>query len=584
MDRETRNSIQHATQAARQLLELEYAEQLEGVFDIRLDGTIAAEPGDHLDATQRALRAKLVAAVEHQRSDELTRADAVTSHVRESAFTTLNRFVALKMLEARELIQECVSQGDQSAGFKEFTGLAPGLIQRLGHGYRFYIESLYDEIGREVRVLFDRRNPASFLWPRRPVLLELLNTLNAPELSKIWIEDETIGWVYQYFNGEDERRKMREESQAPRNSRELAVRNQFFTPRYIVQFLVDNTLGRIWFEMMQGETRLRRLEYLVRRQHENFLAEDDTVPEIPEGVRFGDTPEHPLPIPFRKKKDPRDIKILDPACGSGHFLLYAFDLLLTIYEEAWHDEAAALNDQSGTSLRADYPELGALRIAAPALIMGHNLHGIEIDPRAAQIAALAIWLRAQRAFQEIMLSRTQRPAITKTNIVVAEPMPGEAAVREVFIAGLDPHFGKLLNRIFDLMGLAGEAGFLLRITEAIDESIKQIYGGIGGLFAKSEENEWAQLARACRTSLEDFTANAATSGTFTRQLFAGDAARGLGFIDVCSRRYDAILMNPPFGDLSVRSKGHLQNRYAAAKSEISAITSVPTIIRTNSIG
>src|SRR3954451_24886734 len=92
-------------------------------------------------------------------------------------------------------------------------------------------------------------------------------------------------------------------SQAPRTSRELAVRNQFFTPRYVVQFLTDNTLGRIWLQMRDGQTALAdRCEYLVR---------DEAVAQ-------------------RSKKDPRDIKILDPACGSGHFLLYAFDLLLVI--------------------------------------------------------------------------------------------------------------------------------------------------------------------------------------------------------------------------------------------------------------
>ena len=80
--------------------------------------------------------------------------------------------------------------------------------------------------------------------------------LNAPDLAGIWAEDETIGWVYQFFNGADERKKMREESQAPRNSRELAVRNQFFTPRYVVQFLVDNTLGRTWLrDVRRGLTR-----------------------------------------------------------------------------------------------------------------------------------------------------------------------------------------------------------------------------------------------------------------------------------------------------------------------------------------
>src|SRR5262249_23888052 len=92
------------------------------------------------------------------------------------------------------------------------------------------------------------------------------------EVAPLWAEDETIGWIYQYFNSKEERKKMRDESAAPRNSRELAVRNQFFTPRYVVEFLTDNTLGRIWYEMTKGETRLKdQCRYLVRRPVEIFL-------------------------------------------------------------------------------------------------------------------------------------------------------------------------------------------------------------------------------------------------------------------------------------------------------------------------
>ena len=570
MDRETRNRIQRATQAARELLEREYSGQLEGVFDIRLDGTIAAEPGEHLDAALRVLRTKLVTAVEHQRSIGLTGSEAVAAYLREAAFTSLNRFVALKMLEARELVQECISRGDQSAGFKEFTGLAPGLNQLPDAGYRLYIECLFDEISLEVRVLFDRRHPASLLWPRRQALQELLGILNAPDLASVWIEGETIGWVYQYFNGEDERKKMREESQAPRNSRELAVRNQFFTPRYVVQFLVENTLGRTWFEMMQGETSLSELDYLDPCQHEVFLEDGQEVLGPPERVNFGETAKDPSPVPFRARKDPRDLKVLDPACGSGHFLLYAFDLLLTIYEEAWQDEGAAPNEQSGTTLRADYPEFEALRSAAPELILRHNLYGIDIDPRAAQIAALALWLRAQRAFQEAGLSRTQRPAITKTNIVVGEPMPGEADLREAFIAGLEPKLGQLVERVFDRMSLAGEAGYLLRIAELIEESIRQVYGEAGDLYRKEDESRWAEAAKNLRTALEDFASSAAADQAFTRQLFAGDAARGLGFIDVCSQRYDTILMNPPFGAATRHVRELIARSYPSAKPDILA--------------
>ena len=71
----------------------------------------------------------------------------------------------------------------------------------------------------------------------------MLNLINDDDIAALWSEDETIGWIYQYFNSKEERKAMRDASQAPRNSRELAVRNQFFTPRYVVEFLVDNTLG-----------------------------------------------------------------------------------------------------------------------------------------------------------------------------------------------------------------------------------------------------------------------------------------------------------------------------------------------------
>jgi hypothetical protein len=94
------------------------------------------------------------------------------------------------------------------------------------------------------------------------------------------------------------------QSQAPRNSRELAVRNQFFTPRYVVEFLVDNTLGRLWFNATGGKSgAARRCQYLLVKPDEQ-------------------------PQAATKLRDPRTLKLLDPACGSMHFGLYAFDLFL----------------------------------------------------------------------------------------------------------------------------------------------------------------------------------------------------------------------------------------------------------------
>ena len=173
-------------------------------------------------------------------------------------------------------------------------------------------------------------------------------------------------------------------------------------------------------------------------------------------------------IPYRAPKDPRDLKILDPACGSAHFLLYAFDLLSTIYEEAWDWDRAVPSEVTGTMLRDDYPDLEALRRAVPALILAHNLHGIDIDPRACQIAGLALWLRAQRAYQDLGLKAAERPTISRGNIVCAAPMPGERDHFSRFLADLDsPTTTRLAGAMWDELALAGVAGSLLKPEEGL---------------------------------------------------------------------------------------------------------------------
>jgi len=210
--------------------------------------------------------------------------------------------------------------------------------------------------------------------------------------------------VYQYFTPKELRDQARNESVAPRNSYELAFRNQFFTPRYVVEFLTDNTLGRIWYEMRKGDTKLKqRCRYMVRRPIEVFLKEGEQPPA--KAVAQNDEPSQegllrlPLYVPHRPKKDPRDLKILDPASGSGHSLLYCFDLLQTVYEEAYNDP------DLGPALQSDYKTVREYREDVPRLILDKNIYGIDIDLRASQIAALALWLRCQKAFQEMAFEK-----------------------------------------------------------------------------------------------------------------------------------------------------------------------------------
>ncbi len=705
MDQTTRNLLQRATQDARRLLEAEFAAQLEGTYDILPDGSILPEPGPHLDGRQRLIRRKLVETIAHARTKEAgkTNAEAIGDYLREAAFTFLNRLAALKMLEARGLVQQCVSNGDQSSGFKEFCGLAPGLGSLADKGYQLYLECLFDELGTEVRVLFDRTDAASLLWPRRTALVELLGILSREALQDVWAEDETIGWIYQYYNDEAERKKMREQSSAPRNSRELAVRNQFFTPRYVVEFLTDNTLGRIWYEMTKGRTALReRCRYLVRRPDEVFLegADSDAVrvaqewlqtgegeqPELwslahavngylragtageesnrwveerlprlkPEAIQELKTQELldllflfcrkerfcegtidslreeidfilsvvqdrvakarrtdlsqeellrlPVFIPHRPLKDPREIRLLDPACGSMHFGLYAFDLFAAIYNEAWEIAQAennAIKPGEGfepfVAFAATFPDKGAFLHEVPRLIVEQNLHGIDIDPRAVQIANLSLWLRAQRAWHQDGVKTSERPRIRRSNVVCAEPMPGEKNLLREFIerqfpAHERPVFTLLLEKIFDRMALAGEAGSLLRIEEEIRNAIAEAHALARRqpaarqlhLFAGNEPPEQAELdfrelnddqfwqaaEQRIYDSLEAYAEQAANGGGFRRRLFAEDAAQGFAFIDLCRKRYDVVVMNPPFGEASLQSRNYLYTRYTHATQDV----------------
>ncbi|MGR9079508.1 Eco57I restriction-modification methylase domain-containing protein (plasmid) [Rhizobium leguminosarum] len=569
MDKATRNAIERATQQARKLLDEDFSSQLEGTFDVLRSGVVAPMGGAHLSARQQFQRDKIVATIEHKCAAGATAVEAVTDYVRDSAFTTLNRFVALKMLEARQLVQECITKGEQSAGYREFCGMAPGVaLLPDAAGYRLYVESLFDEFSTEIKVLFDRRDAASALWPKRQTFEALLAILNAADLAGTWGEDETIGWVYQFFNSGEERKRMREESQAPRNSRELAVRNQFFTPRYVVQFLVDNTLGRVWLEMHGEQTGLINIcDYLVRSAV--------------------------VPAKARPRKDPRDLRILDPACGSGHFLLYSFDLLLAIYEEAWLSEGLVPTSEStGRSLREDYPDLADMHRAAPRLIVELNLHGIDIDPRCAQIAALALWLRAQRAWKDLGTAASERPRIQRTHIVVAEPMPGDAVLVDEFAARLDPPLLRdLFKRMVGESRLAGELGALLRMEDGIasdlhrarEQFVKQrhttgflpglepvVKQGALDLSGIDDDSFFHEAEARIIDALRLFAEMAPGSVSVRRRLFAGDAAQGVALIDIVRTRFDVVLMNPPFGTGSLVAKKEFERAYPRTRNDVYA--------------
>lgn len=736
-DQATRNRLSKFVTDTRKLLSDEFSQQMRVkygldpatglVTDIHRLPTMAE--GDRQTAQMLRDTLEHYLASSTKRDKKLIAA-TIDRIVREQAFTVLNRLCAVRMAEARDLVIESIAQGTKSKGFQLYSRLAGSALGETGEAYVSYVFSLFDELSIDLPVLFDRFSPSGRLFPKESVLLEVLEQINHHELQHLWAEDEAIGWVYQYFNSQEERRAMRDESSAPRNSRELAVRNQFFTPRYVVEFLTDNTLGRIWYEMTQGQTRLvDDCKYFVRRSDEVFLSQmtcrdqehksdgtiamaelllsgtEETFPEfhardhqpmielahcvsayttmgdraqeilskrtsavrersLPEPRDVADAVEaasyvlsgrfesirtqqilevlfmtcrndrhggdgsvysepwfveacnevrrralnsrrddlsqvellrQPVFIAYRPMKDPREIKMLDPACGSMHFGLYAFDLFLRIYEEAWELEERLrdqvfVRDRGMKSLQDSYGTREKFIVDVPRLIIERNIHGIDIDSRAVQIAGLSLWLRAQKAWHEAGVKPALRPQITRSNIVCAEPMPGESDLLEQFITdhlsqtSEQQTIASIVRRVFDAMKLAGEAGSLLKIEEEVADTIaeakrkwvegpkalqlplfsidaKQTDTGPRPLLVAGIDDAsfWDEIEERIYDALNDYGEKSGSG--IQRRLFAFDAAQGFAFIDLIRKAYDVALMNPPFGECSESSRKYLSEQY-----------------------
>jgi hypothetical protein len=586
MDQAIRNKLRGVVTQCRKLLEDAVSQELQGKFGIYIAKRDAVEVENDARMThlvteeEQVARKDILGHFEHIKARGFKPKEALEQLIREIAYTHLNRFCAYRMMEARQVyigderFREAVSRGVNSKGVKFYLADHPDDLRLFETGkqdvaYRYFLDWLGGLLSEEVGVLFNPNDSANRLYPIQKVLDQVLALLNDEALAEIWTQDETIGWVYQYFTPKELRDQARKESTAPRNSYELAFRNQFFTPRYVVQFLTDNTLGRIWYEMRKGDTKLKdQCQYMVRRPNEIFLAEAQQPPTETAQARDDLSQEEllkqPVYIPHRPKKDPRELKILDPACGSGHFLLYCFDLLLTIYEEAYDDP------DLGPSLKKEYPARADFKKAVPTLILDRNLHGIDIDLRATQIAALALWLRSQRAYQDLGLKK-ERPKITRSNIVCAEPMPGEKQMLKEFVRQLEPRLlGQLVEVVFDKMKLAGEAGSLLRIEDEIQDAVaetrRQWLAGPSlvqpTLFgeespARQQQFDFSGITdiqffehaeRQVVDSLRAYAEKAQDGEQLQRRLFTADAVQGFAFIDLCHKQFDVVLMNPPFGE------------------------------------
>ena len=569
--------LERFVSSAKNLLMQNVTELLQQYYGIWADGhTIPVEQLANQDTdivhTARMLRERmkhlLAALPETEANKERL---AVSQLIAEQAFTQLNRFCALRMCEERDLILESVRAGYESVGFQSYDAIAQQTGMPKYNRYKWYLHSIFDELSIELPAVFDRFSPYGLVFPDENTLLRLLDLINDSQLSEwydeqngitvnFWMEDETLGWMFQDYNSLEERRKMREESNKPRNSREMAVRNQFFTPEYIVRFLTDNSLGRIWYEMTKGQSRIgeEKCHYMVRRP-------DETIEK-------------------RAIKEPTEILSLDPTCGSMHFGLYLYEVYEYIYMDAWDNHPELLIPYREIHTRESF-----LR-EVPRLILENNIFGCEIDPRALQLAALSLWLRAQRSYGEMGIPAGERLLIRKSNLVLAEAMPGNNRLLKGLMDELDKPMQRLLTTIWDKMKFVGEAGLLFKMEKEISDDIEYLRKNWSkvnqnrnfSLFDSEERRAEVMAANEARrelrhhkdeffeeiterlqAALQELSSQLSEEEGYENALFSEDATRGFAFIELCQKRFDCIVMNPPFGEGSEHTSQYLNDNYPA---------------------
>lgn len=530
MERQQRLQIRQAILECRRILTEEFDAllRLHGI----LPDQIMQVPQDRQEA-----QTLLLEAISREAADFC---EGRKRYLKHAVFTFLNRILALIVSEANGLIKETVvtrpEYGDRSLRERDLADENPELATQPERLVHEALEQAFADMRDKMRehLLFRVDSPYAILKPRLPAYRQVRQTLmQLPE--EIWREFETLGWAYQFFNSA-EREEIRRQLRRNPTPDQIPPLNQFYTVGWIVKALVQNTLGRLWLESHPDSPLREKLDYLVPIKN-NFK-------------------------PPKRTLSVQDIKVLDPACGSGHFLLGAFDLLL----EMWREER---------------PDLPAWQI--PALILEHNLYGVDIDLRACQIAATALWLKARTAFERLKGNDPNAKFEPKRiNIVCADIRFTDHDRKQKFLQQFnhDPILKRIVEQTLRACENAFDIGSLLRIRQPFERLFMQRMAKANELKRTQEQlnlfvvrEEQLSLGDSFITvpkqltvaeiveRIREFVRSAAETQDMGSQLFGMDAEYAVQLVDVLSEQYDVVLMNPPYGAMPPKCKQYAREHY-----------------------
>ena len=453
----------------------------------------------------------------------LIKSDGYEHVVEEFAYTWFNRIIALRFME----IHDFLSHGFRVLSSKN-GGVEPEILTHLNlvkEDLRLdldYLEPLYrqgkiEEVYRKVLFaqcnVLSRRLPMLFssemdymelLLPKillrgETVITKLVELGEEPFADEV----EVIGWLYQFYVSSD-RQAFREAKIVTKDL--IPTLTQVFTPDWIVRYMADNSVGRLWLESHPDSAIKKELKYYV----------DDARQE----------PEVQKKIDRIKYKDvkPEDIKIIEPCCGSGHILVYVFDLLYKMYEEQGYQTRDI-----------------------PTLILKNNLVGLEIDRRASQLASFALIMKARsknsRFFNDDYYVKPMVYEILDSTLLLN--VDYEKWIKE----------SKILNnnQISEIEWLVGK----FRYAKTI------------GSLLKVEKRNFVEIKESISLLREKFVQNIFSTDFYNEGL--NRLEKLVELAEVMSAKYDVMITNPPYLGISKiekNAKDYLSKDYPDSKSDM----------------
>jgi hypothetical protein len=497
----------------------------------------------HLAPEDREARRVLDAFLQSRAEAGQSREAAVAEFVRDAAYSWANRLLALRCMEARSLIDEVILQKEAYGGRSlQHNRLARKQPERCAGEDEGLFATIFEEFARragELPLLFDPGAPEVALRPSVAALKRCIALLSGtvaakaqePATDEVFTAADALGWTYQYWNTEEKERvfeNVRTKQGSKIGGADIIPATCIYTETYMVKFLVQNSLGAIWMGMHPNSCLANNWEYYVRNA--------DRAPV--------------------SNKPVAHITCLDPACGSGHFLVEAFDLFYAMYLEE-----GTLTDPAQIC----------------AAILERNLYGIDIDERAVQIAALALVMKAKERAPSFVPRRVN---LVATNI----RLPAGKEHLEAFLRKHpeDVPLKPALLTIFEGLTHADELGSLLQIEEPVDRELRHLRDqqlkrernvAATSLFGPRKDQDWSAWKHEVIERLKEHCTVEAQDRDLASAFFGTAAAKGLSLVDLLTRRYDAVAANPPdkgSHKMGQRLLGYLKEQYQGCSRDLYA--------------